>query len=597
MDDDAFFGSDGTCFPDLNAGIQQIDTGIPGDCENWLLEGLSSMSVLLICGDRSSDHEHVLQTLLAAGLVEAKPSKREQLTAVEIGAGICGAFDIDSSNPKQIEQIRPGKVWQALSVDLMLANLSSGDWGWADPNLIYVLDYWRDFDPLVKFVLVYSSPGRAIAELVSKGEIGEEQVAAKLALWQAVSEELLSFHLANKDRSLLVNADFVRNNTEFFAGLVRDHLKAKRLGKVRELPNGSQEKAAVFDLVATSFVDEDAVAQTIYQELESAADIPGSLNAATGDGAKLGPAHNMLMSLSPSVRSTQRDLALRVWREFQKMREEVECTRNDLEESKKSYREQLQKSEALLVQLHEVQEELEKTFGEVERKNAALGSDYAKLSADLDAKSAEYGKLEGKMKALGDENALILQQLHQVQEELEHYFQKYQVLSSTKPPGAAPAKVGVRDATVAYDTVVDMRNFVDGQNWYNAEHDGRWTGPTEVSTLRLPAVAAGDYRLEFDIVDAMSRDILTGLSVKLDGKPLKLRGSKVFSGSKLRLPFMRRRKLTYPQVVTADVRLDGTGRGSELEFTVPETISPVLRGSRDDRHLGIRLRKIAIVRK
>ena len=102
---------------------------------------------------------------------------------------------------------------------------------------------------------------------------------------------------------------------------------------------------------------------------------------------------------------------------------------------------------------------------------------------------------------------------------------------------------------------------------------------------------------KFEIVDAMSRDIFVGLTAKLDGKPLKLRGSKVFSGSRLRLPFTRRPKLTYPQLVTADVRLSGSEGGSLLELDVPQTISPASRGSKDDRHLGVRLRKVTLVHK
>ncbi|HOV04968.1 MAG TPA: hypothetical protein PLG99_11215, partial [Kaistiaceae bacterium] len=88
------------------------------------------MSIILVCGDENSGYRGVLQSLRDAGLADAEPSKREQFSPLDIAEGVCTAYGIDRNDPGAIAQVELGKVWQALSVDLMLANLERSDWGW-----------------------------------------------------------------------------------------------------------------------------------------------------------------------------------------------------------------------------------------------------------------------------------------------------------------------------------------------------------------------------------------------------------------------------------------------------------------------------------
>ena len=84
-----------------------------------------------------------------------------------------------------------------------------------------------------------------------------------------------------------------------------------------------------------------------------------------------------------------------------------------------------EESELLLAQLHDVQEELEKRHLE----SQGFNDKYAKLKKQLDQtlaaqqqSGADLAGATANAQALGEENELLLSQLHLVQEELENYY-------------------------------------------------------------------------------------------------------------------------------------------------------------------------------
>ncbi len=580
------------------------------------------MSIILVCGDENSGYRGVLQSLRDAGLADAEPSKREQFSPLDIAEGVCTAYGIDRNDPGAIAQVELGKVWQALSVDLMLANLERSDWGWGDARLVYLLDHWRDFDPQVKFVLVYSSPEESVAELLAGNDASPERVKQSLGLWAAVNSELLRFYHGNKDRCLLVNAAVVDKDAGFFLGLARDHLKV-RLGENRTGDgDGATPRAPFFDLIASLLVEEATAAQDLYQELESSADLPGAHGAAViGEGA--GHRHNALPPAGRPQDLAPRELAFLVWEQFHALRGAIDTAEAGARESDRQLAETREEKETLLAELRQARDEIATTVRKLQEQSAEtarqsdlvdgqrkriaaleeevrrhgeerLSRDPAKDLAAADVVARPAGELGHQVGSLAEENELLVLQLQQLQEELETYFVKYQdairgerpaETSAPQPAAATPAPAG--------DAAVDLRDFIEGDNWYYAEHDGRWSGPGTTSRLRLPAVAPGDYRLELEIVDAMSADIVRGLSVALDGRQLKLRGDRAYSGSWLT---GRRKKLKYPLVLTADVAI-ADAEGARLEFRLPATISPSSRGSADRRELGIRLRAVRLVKR
>lgn len=657
------------------------------------------MSILLVCGDGNSGFLEVFGTLERAGLAPAEPSKRERFDPLALSESVCVSNGLDPDDPATVAQIELGKVWQALSVDLMLANMERSDWGWADPRLVYMLEHWRDFDPQVKFVLVYRSPEQTIAEVVSKEEASPERVEASLALWTAVNSELLRFYHANRDRCLLVNTAAVCDDSRFFLGLARDHLKAKLVADGSEAV-AEKEGAAVFELVASLLVETADEARDLFLELESSADIPGRRSAPV-NGDDPGRLHNVLPQLGRPRDLDPRELAMSVWDRYRSMRRNIEAAQAEVEAGngrQEELRREVELLELRLVQSHEeleasfaalgsrteelqartaeldtVRRELESVRGELDEqrkivaaretevgqlaaardaavavgasladrlaemtreRDAAVAAratldeklavvsierdeiarEKAKVAAELQAVRNESSRssldaeaaraIEAKLRDLGAENELLNMQLVQVQEELEFYFEKSRAEAGATPTGdagsgaaakSAPAKPKSEAATDNGPVVVDMRSIIDGEGWYYAEHDGRWSGPEAVSRLRLPRVAPGVYTVELDIVDAMTPAILRGITANLDGRPLKLRGG-AFGPSWRSLFSSRQKRPKFPVVLEATAKIAG-GESGTLEIRVPETVSPSSRGSNDTRRLGIRLRRARLVKK
>ena len=200
-----------------------------------------------------------------------------------------------------------------------------------------------------------------------------------------------------------------------------------------------------------------------------------------------------------------------------------------------------------------------------------------------------------KIQELQEENELLLLQLHQVQEELEHYFCEYQKLSeAAKATSAAttnivsaslPQKTNSPAASSA-ETLFDLREeHTIGVNWYDAEHDGRWAGPGTESTLILPAVGQGRFELIFDIVHALDSRIVKNMQILLNDAPLKLKHKFGI------LPFKR-----FPCQVRTQIDTSSNAQQTPwtLRFRFPHTISPAEKGNDDHRQLAMRLRAVRV---
>jgi len=134
---------------------------------------------------------------------------------------------------------------------------------------------------------------------------------------------------------------------------------------------------------------------------------------------------------------------------------------------------------------------------------------------DLEREVAEGKRQATKLRELEQENELLLLQLHQVQEELENYFLKYQEVNANKQAASAQA-----NSAPSLPITIDLTSDVQGDNWYEAEPDGRWAGPERSSTISVPLLQPGEYRMELDILDAMSPSILQNMAISFNDRTL-----------------------------------------------------------------------------
>jgi len=618
------------------------------------------VTVVLICGGQNSGYQLAQEFLTKAGLAHTKPSKREAYSPTDISSGVCSAYGLDKDDSPSIKQVEVGKVWQALSTDLMLANLTEPNWGWADKNLVYMLEHWRDFDPQIKFVLVYSSPEQTVAEMASEGELTAETVEQALFDWQKTNAELMRFYYKNKERCILLNSAFLSKDASHFISYSRDQLGAD-LSDVKNDAVAIPKRDPIYDLIAPMLIKDADDAYEVYQELESAADLPGNYIQSKSDDFGTHSKHNIL---GPYDKDREKldplELALNSWAQFNEMKKQCEQKEVELAHLKRERDEQKQETEVLekslktkekenkklaleleksaierdeqkeeskflTLQLHQVQEELEQTFlklqkneksqvelqdkiGQLTKERGRLEKESDAFKGKLKALEVEIGQhkenakkaqgLEAKLNEAAQESELQLLQLHQVQEELELYFQKYQEAIQTEEKQGTDSETSTDSARI--EKIIDLRHFVDGDNWYYAEHDGRWAGPNLQSALRIDKIAAGNYRLEIDVVDAMSPDVLRGMKVALNGKSLSLNWQGALASRWAPLAkLLRRNNPNYPLLLTGRVLVTPADikDGLALSFDFPDTISPAAEGADDLRSLAVRIRTVRFIKK
>lgn len=293
----------------------------------------------------------------------------------------------------------------------------------------------------------------------------------------------------------------------------------------------------------------------------------------------------------------------------------------------------MHENELLLQQLHQVQEELEQIFiqkndlskdlddqrrnaGDIQRQVATLEKEKASHSSACDALKNEVAELKrtidqlttsrdeqsqrlidyknqlerlteardkqmsqdkARVDELSQENELLLLQLHQVQEELEHYY----LLYTEKHKTAQPAE----------KLLIDLRQEFEGDNWYYPERDGRWAGPNTVSTIKMPQLTPGIYRLELTLVDGMEYSIVKNMIVRFNGTVLETKLQGRTTGF-----FAKRHH--YPLVLSATIEIPAhqEHHTDSIQLEFHKLISPSERGSDDQRMLAVRIRSLCMLR-
>ncbi len=571
------------------------------------------MKIVLTCGYRYCGVEAAHRLLVAGGVAEAQPSRREGMTAASFHERMLKAHGVDQDDVGPLTQIRPGKVWEDLAADLFLGNLARDNWGFADPAVGWLLEFWKNFDPQIRFLFVYASPQVVAATALMAGGVSPQQIGEVMASWAAYQLELLRFYHRNRDRCLLVNAMAFAAAPEGFVGRVASAFELDLAVPARLDLQEAQPPSPIASVLVEGLLGESGEPQVLYAELEGYADLPEDETGTFSVG--WGPAWVEYRRLIRDLSKAEAALRLQVVRyddlalwgsetetalveakaEIAVQRERIEHLERLVEQSVAEWTAQV-KSEA------DLRSTLERQSATLERQSADLtGSQQAvaaltacekcclDLARDLQsqrdalaAAQAALAEQEGRNSHLINDNEGMLQELHAVQEELETYFLRCQELSAAVPGelGGTPG-VGLPWGPMApVEIRFDMRGEVDGENWYYPEADGRWAGPELVSTLNLPVLGLGRYEVQLEVADAMRPDILAGTRVSINDTAISL----------------AREGKRYPAMLAGrfsadELPADGKWR---LKIEFPSVATPADRGSDDRRHLAIRLRSVKL---
>lgn len=393
---------------------------------------LRNMNRIVIVGHPASGAEEVLALLKKCGMSEALPSRREGLLPQAVTATLCKAHKLPPvasvTDEADFAQIKAAPVWHGMALDLMLGNLDQPLWGWADPQMIYALDYWEALDPQLTFVLVYDEPHRALMDAASpvgadEGDAPGPDLGKSLDNWVAYNGALLRFHLRHPGRSLLVHSQQAQRATDRYVEQLQPLLNAplRPSSEAAALP-GPGESAEFSMLVplakdigsalgavgvepeqieallqadpAERYLVNDVLSRypavtQMYAELQSIANLPLDAPPREPEGVAAAAWDALLQR-----RGLMSRVLVRLHGEVRRAGDELARSQRALQEEKSEAAKALAKAQDQAQQLHDQSRQLQ---------------------AEVTAQAQQ-------LRSTSEENRLLLAQLHKVQEELERHY-------------------------------------------------------------------------------------------------------------------------------------------------------------------------------
>ena len=438
--------------------------------------GQSMTNKLLVVGHPHSNLEFVVDVMQKCSISPANKLQKEGIAAEEISQILLKAHGKDSRYIE--EQVHVNPVWNGLAMDLMMSNLEHSKWVWTDSSALSLLNYWKSIDNSIAFVLVYNSPQKTLQEILENTEFDiEENLEQVLQNWKNYNRAMLNFFYRNPECSLLVNSEQVEENSQKYLqevgkqiGLNNEEID-KTVEIVEDEKQNTAEKSVMYEYFIAQLVDANESVKQLYMELESAANLPSLRYEKKNYSLEKVLASYMLeqkekeelskkvQQESERVQELQNENELQLT-QLMSVEEKKEELSKKLQEEGKRVQESENENELLLEQLHLVQEELEKNYlakKDIENKLRESNIKLDKTVDELATTKSNHSKTEKekeelkkklqqeskrvqetpKTKEIEEENKLLLEQLHLVQEELERYYLENQKLrtnqKSSKP--------------------------------------------------------------------------------------------------------------------------------------------------------------------
>lgn len=413
------------------------------------------MKIICVTGAPGSDVNKVADIFFAAGVTPALPLRQDaSFTLAGWHEKVIAAAGGNNAAPAPVHQ--PGRFWEQFATNLFMENMQQPQWAWADPRSVWLLDFWQQFEPNLHFVLVYTSPQRALAEaLAAEREHGADS-ATLMAAWAAHQQEILRFHHRNPARTILVDAaeciaapaalldacgarwnldlDLEPAAVNFLAPATAAPLVGYLAEQLRqtqpELQALQQELEASLYALLPAAAD-SAAEPDLFAAVE---DYRGLRTAAAQAQMALREA---IAQAEVDLReaTAQSDLELRkATAQIDVMSEQVALHEKSIAaltaalsaaEADKSA--QLEKAEALAIlaatrkELDTARQGIKRLEDEQRTQHNRRREDEQRVQA-LEAAASAAKDASAMAKEAQQENELLLVQLHQVQEELEHYF-------------------------------------------------------------------------------------------------------------------------------------------------------------------------------
>lgn len=370
------------------------------------------MKIICVAGAPGSDVDKVADIFFAAGVAPALPLRQDpSFTMAGWHEKVIVAAGADQARPAPIQQ--PGRFWEQFATNLFMENMQQPLWAWADPRSVWLLEFWQQFEPNLHFVLVYTSPQRALAEALAAEREQGVDTATMMAAWAAHQKEILRFHHRNPTRTILVDAAECAAAPAALLDACTARWNLELAPATSDFP-ALPAAAPLVGYLAEQLRQTQPELQALQQELEaslhallpdSAANAAPELYAAVED-------YRALRSAAAHADTLNERIA--------RHEEAVAALTMALETAQADQASEQERAEALAA-LAATQRELDaarQSIKHLEDEQRVQGN----RRREDEQRAREAQTAAKGVKEAQQENELLLAQLHQVQEELEHYF-------------------------------------------------------------------------------------------------------------------------------------------------------------------------------
>ncbi|NHZ64909.1 hypothetical protein [Massilia genomosp. 1] len=364
------------------------------------------MKIFCISGAPGSDLSLIENIFTTAGVAAPKTPRTDPVLNFSRWHGEV----LSAENNFERSLKHPGRLWEQLAGSLFLENLSTPLWGWADAASTWLLDFWREFEPAMHFILVCQSPQRALSLALSQGM--DCDPAAVLGTWHRYHQELLRFHLRHPERSLLVDAGQCEAAPKKLIDACGDQWRLTFPGAVAQAcPPTAVSPLSSY--LARQLCQQHADVDALQAEIQS----------------------SLRKLCAPVAMPSTLVEALHEFALLQQQPIAAQALRKELEQHRDEHKHQQEQAKSLAAQLQDSQARLASTqhkldWTETQKRELAQELDTHRTALpERDQMKAQLQAVQAGVQEGQRENEVLLSQLQHVQRELEHYFMAYEAAS------------------------------------------------------------------------------------------------------------------------------------------------------------------------
>lgn len=358
------------------------------------------MSIIIQAGHKTSKSKQLMEKLYERGLSRPADSYTNQMTPEQVSETLYKVLareNMSSANEKMADNVM---------IDLLLANLDSENWGWESDKNLASLEYWGEVEPDVRFILVFDHPKNVLNNLISE-KITIEMLDQIMSDWVSYHQTMLGFFEKNQDKAILVEGVFAIKDINSLGVQLKNIAQTLQLKSSWQVMNGSA--SSIESSNTKSQLQFNVVKNNIFAEIIN----------------KYPEVIEIFNTLLDKASIKNSDLIYKTKRtSLDSLVESLNYL--EFEEDKKSSLANIEKS---LEQKELEAQRLNRELQESNSKRQVLENELKKVSNRIEEKAQSSHPVSTDIEK---ENELLIVQLHQLQEELERYYIENKKLKSNE---------------------------------------------------------------------------------------------------------------------------------------------------------------------